>query len=55
MKAPVLGLLTASLALAGSSLYLWQQLRVERERSAQVQETTRQLEARLPISPKSWD
>jgi hypothetical protein len=47
MKAPVLGLLTASLALAGSSLYLWQQLRVERERSAQVQETTRQLEARL--------
>lgn len=47
MKAPVLGLSIAAAAFAGSSLYLWQQLNVERERSAQVLETSRQLNARL--------
>lgn len=47
MKAPVLGLSIAAAAFAGSSLYLWQQLQLERERSAQVAETSRQLNARL--------
>jgi len=47
MKAPVLGLSIAAAAFAGSSLYLWQQLESERERSAQVAETTRQLNARI--------
>jgi hypothetical protein len=47
MKAPVLGLSIAAAAFAGSSIYLWQQLQLERERGAQVAETTRQLKARL--------
>lgn len=47
MKAPVLGLSIAAAAFAGSSFYLWQQLGIERERSAQVLETSRQLNARL--------
>jgi hypothetical protein len=47
MKAPVLGLSIAAAAFAGSSLYLWQQLELERERSAQVSESTRQLNARI--------
>lgn len=47
MKAPVLGLSIAAAAFAASSLYLWQQLDLERERSAQVEETTRQLNARI--------
>jgi hypothetical protein len=47
MKAPVLGLSIAVAAFAASSLYLWQQLELERERSAQVAETTRQLNQRV--------
>jgi hypothetical protein len=47
MKAPVLGLAIAATAFAGSSLYLWQQLDLERERSAQVADTARQLNARI--------
>jgi hypothetical protein len=47
MKAPVLGLSLAAAAFAGSSLYLWKQLDLERERSAQVADTTRRLNARI--------
>lgn len=47
MKPSVLSLACASVALGASSLYFWQQLRVERERAAQVQQTSRQLEARI--------
>lgn len=47
MKTPIVGLSIAAAAFAGSSLHLWQQLQLERERSAQVAETTRQLHARV--------
>lgn len=47
MKAPIIGLAMATAAFAGSSLYFWQQLENERERATQVEETTRQLNARI--------
>jgi hypothetical protein len=47
MKPPVIGLAIAAAAFAGSSIYLWQQLQQERERGAQVAETSRQLNARI--------
>ena len=53
MKAPVLGLAIAATAFAGSSIYLWQQLKDERTRAAQVEETTRELNARITELEKS--
>ncbi len=47
MKAPILGLAVATVAFAGSSVYLWQQLGEERVRAAQVEETARKLTARI--------
>ena len=47
MKQHALGLAIATVAFAGSSLYLWTQLRQERARVAQVEETGRQLNARI--------
>jgi hypothetical protein len=47
MKASMLGLVVASTAFGGSSLYLWKQLGEERANAAQVEETTRQLNARI--------
>ena len=47
MKQPALGLAIAAVAFAGSSLYLWAQLRQERARVVQVEETTRELNARI--------
>ena len=47
MKATVLGLSIAAAAFAGSSLYFWQQLELERTRGAQLAETSRQLSARI--------
>jgi hypothetical protein len=47
MKRPVLGLAVATAAFAVSSLYLWAQLSDERERAAQVEQTTRELQARI--------
>jgi hypothetical protein len=47
MKAPILGLAVGAVAFASSSIYLWQQLRVEREHAAQVELTTQELKARV--------
>jgi hypothetical protein len=47
MKQRALGLAIATVAFAGSSLYLWTQLRQERAYVAQVEETGRQLNARI--------
>ena len=47
MKAPILALTVAAAAFASSSLYLWSQLRTERDRVARVEETTRQLNLRI--------
>src|SRR5262245_51235070 len=47
MKTPVLGLAVATVAFAGSSVYLWQQLGEARTRAAQVEETARKLNARV--------
>jgi hypothetical protein len=47
MKAPIIGLAVATVAFAGSSAYFWKQLENERERAAQVEETTRQLSERI--------
>jgi len=47
MKTPLLGLVAATTAFAGSSIYLWVQLDTERDRAAQVAETTRKLNTRL--------
>jgi len=47
MKAPVWGLVVAATACAASSLYLWHELDAARERAAQVEEASRQLQARL--------
>lgn len=47
MKATILGLGLATAAFAGSSVYLWNQLEIERVHSAQVEETTRELNARI--------
>ena len=53
MKTPVLVLGIAAAAFASSSLYLWGQLRAERERVAQVEENTGQLNARIAELEKS--
>jgi hypothetical protein len=47
MKQPALGFAVAAVAFAGSSLYLWTQLRQERAHAAQMEEATRQLNARV--------
>jgi len=47
MKAPILALTVAAAAFASSSLYLWSELRAERDRVAQVEEATRQLNLRI--------
>ncbi|HKU91633.1 MAG TPA: hypothetical protein VJP84_17715 [Steroidobacteraceae bacterium] len=47
MKAPILGLAIATVAFAGSSVYLWQQLDQERARAVEVGKKSAQLEARL--------
>lgn len=47
MKTPVLGLAVASVAFGGSSIYLWQQLEQERERSALVEQKAAELNARI--------
>ena len=47
MKTPVLALAIATAAFAGSSLYLWSQLREERARAAQVEDATRKLNERV--------
>ena len=47
MKTPLLGLVAATTAFAGSSIYLWVQLDAERDRAAQVAETARKLNARI--------
>ena len=52
MKAPVMGLTVAVAAFAGSTLYFRQQLQVERQRSAQIQTTSRQLSARIAALEK---
>jgi hypothetical protein len=55
MKAPVLGLVVATAAFAGSSVYFRSQLNQERERAAQVAQTTRQLNARIAELEKARD
>lgn len=47
MKAPLLGLAVATVAFGGSSVYLWQQLEQERERTAQVEQEAAELSARI--------
>jgi hypothetical protein len=47
MKASMLGLVVATVAFGGSSVYLWQQLQEERARSEQVAEVSRRLNARI--------
>jgi hypothetical protein len=47
MKAPVLGLIASTVAFAGSSLYLWQQVREERTRADEVTQMSRRLTARV--------
>lgn len=47
MKALILSLAVGSVAFAGSSIYLWQQLDAEREQAAQVEKTAQQLKARI--------
>jgi hypothetical protein len=47
MKALILGLAVGSVAFAGSSIYLWQQLDDERAHAVQVEKTTQELKARI--------
>lgn len=47
MRRPTLSLALATIAFGGSTLYLWQQLVLERERAAQVEASKLQLQARL--------
>src|SRR6187402_3231758 len=47
MKTPMLALVIAAVACAASSLYLWHELDAARARAAQVEETSRQLQARI--------
>lgn len=47
MKAPILGLAIATVAFGGSSIYLWQQLDLERTRAAEVERKAAELGARL--------
>ena len=47
MKAPMLGLIVATAACGASALYLWQQLHAEREQASIVEQSMRQLQARV--------
>jgi hypothetical protein len=47
MRALILGLTVGTVAFAGSSIYLWRQLDVEREHSAQVEKSTQDLKTRV--------
>jgi len=47
MKTPMLALVIAAVACAASSLYLWHELGAARVRAAQVEESSRQLQARI--------
>ena len=47
MKGSILGVSVAAIACAGSSLYLWRQLDIERARTQEVTELTRRLNARI--------
>jgi hypothetical protein len=47
MRALILGLAAGTVAFAGSSIYLWQQLDVEREHSAQFEKATQDLKTRV--------
>ncbi len=47
MRALILGLAAGTVAFAGSSIYLWQQLDVEREHSAQFEKSTQDLKTRV--------
>lgn len=47
MKASVLGLLVATAAFGGSSIYLWSQLQTERERAAELTARSADLDARI--------
>jgi len=47
MRALILGLAVGTVAFAANSIYLWQQLDLEREHSAQVEKTTQELKARV--------
>ncbi len=47
MRALILGLAVGTVAFAGSSIYLWQQLDVEREHAAQFEKSTQELKARV--------
>jgi hypothetical protein len=49
----MLGLVVATIAFGGSSVYLWQQLHEERARSEQVAEVSRRLNARIAELEKS--
>ncbi|MEO8062475.1 MAG: hypothetical protein ABI821_06985 [Pseudomonadota bacterium] len=53
MKASVLGLVVATAALGGSSIYLWNQLQNERERAAELVAQSADLNARLAQFEKS--
>jgi len=55
MKTPLLGLMVATTAFAGSSLYLWVQLDEERERAAQVEASAQKLNARIAELEKARD
>ena len=52
MKQHALGLAIATVAFAGSSLYLWTQLRQERAHVAQVEETGRRSMRASPSSKR---
>jgi hypothetical protein len=47
MRALILGLAVGTVAFAGSSIYLWQQLDVERQHAAQVEKSTQELKTRI--------
>ncbi len=47
MRALILGLAAGTVAFAGSSIYLWQQLDVEREHAAQVEKSAQDLKTRI--------
>jgi len=55
MKTPILGLVAAATTFAGSSIYLAVQLSQERDRAAQVADTTRKLNARIAELEKARD
>jgi len=53
MKAPLLALSIAAASFAGSSVYFWQQLQAERQRSAQAEQASRQLNERIAVLEKT--